>query len=173
MKIFLLLFCLFISGCAKDRDEPSKSIYSYIDNKIAGDPIRIEIYKNEKPSINIESDSLYRYNEGNTILFGGVYADLFDDEGDQTSVMYSDSAIIFNKSDSVRAIGKVLVESLKGFKLYAHEIILYNDIKLVKSEGNIMFTSDGDTLYGKGFWSNFDMTKSQILKPIGEMKDFN
>ena len=51
--------------------------------------------------------------------------------------------------------------------------LLYNDIKLVKSEGNIMFTSDGDTLYGKGFWSNFDMTKSQILKPIGEMKDFN
>ena len=43
-----------------------------------------------------------------------------------------------------------------------------NDKKLVKSEKDIIFTSNNnDTLYGTGFWSNFDMTKSQIVKPKG------
>ena len=87
--------------------------------------------------------------------------------------MYSDSAIIFNKSDSVRAIGNVIVESIKGFKLHTHEIILYNDTKLVKSKEHIMFTSgEDDTLYGKGFWSNFDMSNSQILKPMGQISNY-
>ena len=40
-----------------------------------------------------------RYNEGNTLLYGGVYADLFNQEGSKTSEMYSDTAIVFNQSD--------------------------------------------------------------------------
>ena len=87
--------------------------------------------------------------------------------------MYSDSAIIFSTSDSVKAIGNVIIESVKGSKLHTHELILYNEVKLVKSEEHIMFTTkDNDTLYGKGFWSNFDMTNSQILKPIGHIVNY-
>ena len=94
----------------------------------------------------------------------------FDKEGIKKSEMYADTAIIYNKSDSVVAIGDVLVESIKGYKLYTNKIILYNDIKLVKSYDNIMFTSNNaDTLYGIGFWSDFDMENSQILKPIGRI----
>ena len=123
-------------------------------------------------SIKIDADTLHKYNEGNTLLFGGVYADLYNDSGEKTSVMYSDTAIIYNKTDSVRAIGNVIVESLKGSKLHAHKIILYNKSKLVKSEENIMLTTNNkDTLYGKGFWSNFDMSNSQILKPIGQINN--
>ena len=33
-------------------------------------------------------------------------------------------------------------------------------------------TNDKDTLYGKGFWSNFDMSNSEILKPMGEFNNF-
>ena len=40
------------------------------------------------------------------------------------------------------------------------------------SEENIMLTTNNkDTLYGKGFWSNFDMSNSQILKPIGQINN--
>ena len=36
-----------------------------------------------------------------------------------------------------------------------------------------MFTSnENDTLYGKGFWSNFDMSNFQILKPIGHIVNY-
>ena len=73
-------------------------------------------------------------------------------------------------SDSVKAFGDVMVESTKGYKLFSEELILFNNTKLVKSETDIIFTSKNlDTLYGIGFWSNFDMTKSQILKPKGTL----
>ena len=171
-KIFIL-FLLVIFGCNNHKKTSEISIHDIIDNEISGDPLTIEIYNKGKNSIKIYSDYLQQYNEGNTLLYGGVNADLFDDYGKKTSVLFSDSSIVYNNTDSIKAMGNVIVESIKGFKLYAHEIILYNDIKLVKSETNIMFTSnDGDTLYGKGFWSNFDMSNSQILKPIGEFNNF-
>ena len=171
MYYLLFLFMLFFS-C--DSNEPSyESIHSYIDNEISGNPILIEIFKDSKPSIKIQSDFLNRHNEGNTLLYGGFYADLFNDVGKKTSEMFSDTAIVFNQSDSVKAIGNIVLESVKGFKLHTHEIILYNDSKLVKSNNHIMFTSnEDDTLYGKGFWSNFDMSNFQILKPIGHVVNY-
>ena len=171
MYYFTFLFILFFS-C--DSDAPSyQSIHSYIDNEISGNPILIEIFKDSKPSIKIHSDFLNLYNEGNTLLYGGVYADLFNHEGKKTSEMYSDTAIVFNQSDSIKAIGNIILESIRGFKLHSHEIILYNDSKLIKSNHHIMFTSnENDTLYGKGFWSNFDMSNFQILKPIGHIVNY-
>ena len=171
MYYFTFLFILFFS-C--DSDEPSyQSIHSHIANKISGNPILIEIFKDSKPSIKIHSDFLNLYNEGNTLLYGGVYADLFNHEGKKTSEMYSDTAIVFNQSDSIKAIGNIILESIRGFKLHSHEIILYNESKLIKSNHHIMFTSnENDTLYGKGFWSNFDMSNFQILKPIGHIVNY-
>ena len=77
-KLFLVL--LFFLSCEKDYKK-GNSINEYIDNVIYGEPILIEISKNNEISIKISSDTLYRYNGGNTILFGSVYADLFDDKG--------------------------------------------------------------------------------------------
>ena len=165
----LFLVALFFLSCEKDYKK-GNSINEYIDNVIYGEPILIEISKNNAVSIKISSDTLYRYNGGNTILFGSVYADLFDDEGIKTSELHSDSAIVYMNSDSVKAFGDVMVESIKGHKLFSEELILFNNTKLVKSETDIIFTSKNlDTLYGIGFWSNFDMTKSQILKPKGTL----
>ena len=171
MYYFVLLFLLIFS--CKSEEPSYESVHSFIDNEIYGDPIIIEIFKDSKPSIKINSNFLNRHNEGNTLLYGGVYADLFNQEGKKTSEMYSDTAIVFNQSDSVKAIGNIILESVRGFKLHTHEIILYNDSKLVKSKHNIMFTSnENDTLYGKGFWSNFDMSNFQILKPFGHMVNY-
>ena len=73
-------------------------------------------------------------------------------------------------SDSLKARGNVFIKSTKGLKLFSEELILFNNTKLVKSAKDVIFTSnDTDTLYGTGFWSNFDMTRSQILKPKGRL----
>ena len=101
-------------------------------------------------------------------MIGGVYADLFDEQGIKTSEMHSDSATVYNNSDSVRANGKIMVKSVKGYELLTSEILLYNDTKLVHSNKNVLFTSNNkDTLYGSGFWSNFDMTNSKVKNPTG------
>ena len=165
--ILSLIIVLFLYSCDGNEIASKKSIHSFIDNEIQGD-VRIEIFDKEKPSIFIKSDYLHQYNEGNTLLFGGVYADLYNNEGQKASEMYSDSAIIFNNTDSVKAIGNVEIHSVKGYELKTDKIILYNDIKLVKSDSYVSFTSNNqDWLSGKGFWSNFDMSNFQILKPKG------
>ena len=165
IKIFLLLLFFFSCG---EKQKKGNSINQYIDNVLYGEPVQIEISNNNKISLKINSDTLHRYNGGNTILFGRVYADLFDENGIKTSQLHSDTAIVYMNSDSVKAIGDVVVESIKGFKLFSDELILFNNTKLVKSNKDVIFTSsDSDTLYGTGFWSNFDMTKYQILKPKG------
>jgi len=168
--VYIFFFIIpFLFSCDSKHNKGS-SINEHIDNVIYGEPIHIEISKNNKVSMKISSDTLHRHNGGNTILFGRVYADLFDDNGEKTSELHSDSAVVYMNSDSMKAFGDVLIESIKGFKLFSQELILFNNTKLVKSDKNVIFTSkDLDTLYGIGFWSNFDMTKSQILKPKGTL----
>ena len=168
MKLLYLFVFLFIS--CNGEVKKGRSISEYIDNVLYGDPIRIEIYDNDKISIKISSDTLFQHNDGHTILFGNVYADLFDEEGLKTSELHSDSAIVFKNSDSLKAIGDVLIHSTKGLKLFSEKLILFNNTKLVKSNNDVIFTSkDSDTLYGTGFWSNFDMTNYQIVKPKGTL----
>lgn len=164
----LVLLCLFFS--CKKKTMPGTSIKTQTDNVIYGNPIKIEITKNENSVMIIHADTLIRENGGNTTLFGGIYADLFDKQGVKSSMMYSDTAIVYTNSDSIKAFGNVLIESLKGYKLLTNEIILFNSSNLVKSNKDIIFTSNSnDTLYGTGFWSNFDMSNSQIQSPKGSM----
>jgi len=173
MAVIISLILLSLFSCSKENKSGS-SISEHIDNVIYGEPIRIEISNNNKISIKINSDTLHQHNGGHTILFGNVYADLFDDDGNKTSELHSDTAIVYINSDSLKAMGDVLIHSTKGFKLYTEELILFNNTKLVKSVKDIIFTSNkSDTLYGTGFWSNFDMTKSQILKPKGTLSKTN
>ena len=80
MMFFIFLFIVFFYSCGDDSIKIEKSIHSYIDNEISGD-VRIEIFNKEKPSIYINSDNLHQYDAGNTLLFGGVYADLYNDDG--------------------------------------------------------------------------------------------
>jgi LPS export ABC transporter protein LptC len=174
--IFFILAILLLFSCNESELKSKESIHSLIDNKIEGD-VRIEIFNKEKPSIFIKSDFLHQYNGGGTLLgkdsaytllFGGVYADLYNRQGMKASEMYSDSAIIFANTDSVKALGNVEIHSVKGYELKTDKLILFNDSKLVKSDSYVSFTSnDEDWLSGKGFWSNFDMTNFQILKPKG------
>ena len=170
LKIILPL--LLLLSCNKDLKNQGTSIVNYIDNEIIGSPLKIEISEDDKISIKIQSDTLYKYKNGNIIMFGGVYADLFDSKGIKSSEMHSDTAIIFNNSDSVKAFGNIEIESIRGSKLLTTEIVLYNDVKLVHTNKDVIFTSNKkDTLHGKGFWSNYDMSNSKILKPIGVIKN--
>ena len=157
-----------IFSCKNVVENEANSINNYIDNILTGFPIIIEISNNDKLSIKIESDTLYRYNDGNTIMFGGVYADLYDNDGIKSSELHADTAIIFSNSDSVKAKGNIVIESINKQKLLTSEITLYNNSNSVFTNKSVMFTSNrDDTLYGDGFWSNFKMTNSKILKPKG------
>ena len=80
MFYLLIIVCFLINSCDNNGTKKN-SIYSVIDNVIYGNPLTIEIYDRDKISIKIDADTLHKYNEGNTLLFGGVYADLYNDLG--------------------------------------------------------------------------------------------
>ena len=65
-----MLLCLTFS-CKKDV-VPGTSIKSETDNVIYGDPLKIEITKNENSVMTIHADTLIRANGGNTTLFGRI-----------------------------------------------------------------------------------------------------
>ena len=66
------------------------------------------------------------------------------------------------------AYGNVMaVSALNGYRLYTKKIILYNDTKLVKSNNEVLFVQEDDSLRGVGFWSDFDMVNWKTDKPIG------
>ena len=165
----ILIILLFLNACQEsvDLNQNKESIYDYHSDQILGDPIRISISEGDIDIYKIVSDTLLD-SLGNILLYGGVGIEVFDDNGDKTNDIFSNRAIVYTNSDSMSAYGDVMaVSSLNGYKLYTEKIILYNDTKLVKSNSEILFVQNEDSLRGIGFWADCDMVNWIIDKPIG------
>jgi len=168
----LLLFLLLLYSCQEENflEKKKNSIYNYNSDEIIGDPIRINIYEGNVNIYKIAADTLLD-SLGNIVLYGGVGIQVFNEEGKKTNDVFSDKAIVYSNSDSMSAYGNVvLISSLNGYRLYTEKIILYNDTKLVKSNNEVLFVNNRDSLRGIGFWSDFDMTNCKIDKPIGSIE---
>ncbi len=164
-----LILILLLYSCQENIDlqKNEQSIYDYNTDEISGDPIRISISEGSADIYKILSDTLLD-SLGNILLYGGVGIEVFDQEGNKTNDVFSDKAIVYSQSDSMSAYGNVMaVSALNGYRLYTEKIILYNDTKLVKSNNEVLFVQDKDSLRGIGFWSDFDMVNWRIDKPIG------
>jgi len=86
--------------------------------------------------------------------------------------LYSDSAIVESFSNNLRAFGNVKVVSDSGYTLFSDKIYWNNQYKLVTSDDSVMFTNSyRDTMYGVGFESDVDLTRSKIFKPFGVVKE--
>ena len=116
----------------------------------------------------IESDTLVD-SDGDILLFGGVNVKIFENNL-VTNNIYSNNAIVFNKSDSMSANGNVkIISSKNGYILYTDTIMLYNQTNLVRANNEVLFINDEDSLKGIGFWSDFDMENWRIEKPIASI----
>ena len=83
---------------------------------------------------------------------------------------FSNKAIVYSKSDSMSANGNVkIVSSVSGYELFTEKIMLFNETKLVRSQEEVLFINNSDSLKGVGFWSDFDMINWKIEKPIGSI----
>jgi len=164
----LILFLLLYS-CQENLDfkKNKESIYDYNADEISGEPIRISISEGSSDIYKIVSDTLLD-SLGNILLYGGVGIEVFDKQGKKTNDVFSDRAIVYTESDSMSAFGNVMaVSALNGYRLYTTRIMLYNDTKLVRSNNEVLFVQNNDSLRGVGFWSDFDMVNWKIDKPIG------
>jgi len=76
------------------------------------------------------------------------------------------------KDNRIEAFGSVSVESNDGKKLLTDSLLWDNSSDKIFTEATLKFiTSDTDTLYGKGFESNIDLTNWNILNPRGSISN--
>ena len=143
-----------------------KGVDDFNDNVIKNPYIVIS--REDLPLVKATSKILIKNEESNAILRGSVRADFFNDEGDYTSQLVSDSAHIDNKTNNLHAYGNVRVVSEDSVKLFSNSILWDNHYKLITSHDSVMFTtSNNDTMHGVGFESDMDLTEWKIKKPRG------
>ena len=131
--------------------------------------VRITITNAGKKRAFIKADYLEQYNDKNFIsLENNVKIDFFDVNEEHMSSLSSDEAEINERTDFLRAIDNIIVESDSGVTLYTDTLSWNNDRELIFTNDSVMITTEtNDTLYGIGFESDVNMERWKILKPRG------
>tara|TARA_Y100000741_G_scaffold358102_1_gene336805 strand:- start:85 stop:606 length:522 start_codon:yes stop_codon:yes gene_type:complete len=168
LKSIFLLF--FITACYSPEkiEKNTQNIHDQISSNV-----EITLTKKGNITAKIQSTTLKKNNETLKLeLFDKVRVDLFNESFIQTSLIRSQSAIIDEKKNQIKAFGNVSVESNDGKKLLTDSLLWDNSADKIFTNANLEFiTSDTDTLYGKGFESNIDLTNWNILNPKGSINN--
>ena len=164
-KYLPILFLILSCNNSLNKDEKT-NLGSIPDNYITNP--RITISKKDIVSLKTSANFLEKNESEDTRLIGSVIADFYNDFGEHTSILYSDSAIINEIDNSFHAYGNVKVCSDSGFVLTTQTIYWDRNYDKVISEDSVRFTTEkNDTLYGIGFESDIDLSNWKILKPTG------
>ena len=161
----LLLFCH-----SKVEDNSRADSIELTENEI-WNPVII-LSREENKIVEAKSEKLYKKTNTDALLVGDVEVDFFNDEGQQISILYSDSARINEQNNNLRANGNVYVVSDSGYTLTTNEILWDNRYKMIVAKDSVMFTTTkGDTLYGVGFESDMDLEQWRIFRIFGVTRE--
>ena len=162
--IFISVF--FSISCSKNdfTDNFEKDIHDQLSTNV-----EITLTKKGNVTAKIKSEVLKKNNQSLQLeLFDNVNVDLFDENFQQKSLIKSQSAMVNEKENKIKAYGSVVVISDDGKILMTDSLTWDNNSDKIYTDANLEFiTSDSDTLYGTGFKSNIDLTNWNILQPRG------
>ncbi len=117
----------------------------------------------------IFSGHLLKHESSGDILLGdSVGVDFYNKQGVHASILISDSAVINEKTQNLRAIGNVVLISDTGYVMHTDELVYYSDDERIFTEGEIELYSANDTLYGTGFTSDVKIENWTITNPHGK-----
>ena len=166
--IFISVF--FSISCSKNdfTDNFEKDIHDQLSTNV-----EITLTKKGNVTAKIKSEVLKKNNQSLQLeLFDNVNVDLFDENFQQKSLIKSQSAMVNEKENKIKAYGSVLVISDDGKILTTDSLTWDNNSDKIYTDANLEFiTSDSDTLYGTGFKSNIDLTNWNILQPRGRINN--
>lgn len=98
----------------------------------------------------------------------GVEVDFYDKEGNHTSNLISGKAEIEEKKQNVRAIDNVIVVSDSGVTLKTEFLEWDSEVEKIQSDSLVMIvTQYQDTLFGRGFEAESDLSRRVIHEPWG------
>ena len=166
--IFISVF--FSISCSKNdfTDNFEKDIHDQLSTNV-----EITLTKKGNVTAKIKSEVLKKNNQSLQLeLFDNVNVDLFDENFQQKSLIKSQSAMVNEKENKIKAYGSVVVISDDGKILMTDSLTWDNNSDKIYTDSNLEFiTSDSDTLYGTGFKSNIDLTNWNILQPRGKINN--
>ena len=166
--IFISLF--FSISCSKNdfTDNFEKDIHDQLSTNV-----EITLTKKGNVTAKIKSEVLKKNNQSLQLeLFDNVNVDLFDENFQQKSLIKSQSAMVIEKENKIKAYGSVVVISDDGKILMTDSLTWDNNSDKIYTDANLeLITSDSDTLYGTGFKSNIDLTNWNILQPRGRINN--
>lgn len=166
--IFISVF--FSISCSKNdfTDNFEKDIHDQLSTNV-----EITLTKKGNVTAKIKSEVLKKNNQSLQLeLFDNVNVDLFDENFQQKSLIKSQSAMVNEKENKIKAYGSVMVISDDGKILMTDSLTWDNNSDKIYTDANLEFiTSDSDTLYGTGFKSNIDLTNWNILQPRGRINN--
>ena len=166
--IFISVF--FSISCSKNdfTDNFEKDIHDQLSTNV-----EITLTKKGNVTAKIKSEVLKKNNQSLQLeLFDNVNVDLFDENFQQKSLIKSQSAMVNEKENKIKAYGSVVVISVDGKILMTDSLTWDNNSDKIYTDANLEFiTSDSDTLYGTGFKSNIDLTNWNILQPRGRINN--
>ena len=165
---FLSIF--FLISCSKNdfTDNFEKDVHDQLSTNV-----EITLTKKGNITAKIKSEVLKKNNQSFQLeLFDNVNVDLFDENFKQKSLIKSESAMVNEKENRIKAYGSVVVISDDGKILMTDSLTWDNNSDKIYTDANLEFiTSDSDTLYGTGFKSNIDLTNWNILQPRGRINN--
>ena len=157
-------------SCSKMESSSDNSSEELKENEI-WNPVII-LTREETKLVKAKSKKLYKNTNEMALLVGNVVVDFYNDEGDNISIMYSDSARIDEQNNNLHANGNVYVVSDSGYTLTTSKILWDNRYEMIVAEDSVMFTHpEGDTLYGVGFESDIDLEQFKIFRPFGIIRE--
>ena len=166
--IFMSVF--FSISCSKNdfTDNFEKDIHDQLSTNV-----EITLTKKGNVTAKIKSEVLKKNNQSLQLeLFDNVNVNLFDENFRQKSLIKSQSAMVNEKENKIKAYGSVVVISNDGKILMTDSLTWDNNSDKIYTDANLEFiTSDSDTLYGTGFKSNIDLTNWNILQPRGRINN--
>ena len=169
-KKLTIFSILSLASCSKNDtlDEISKDVHDQLSTGV-----EITLTKKGNITATINSKILKKNNQSLQLeLYDNVNVNLFDENFEHKSLIKSQSAIVNEKENRMKAYGNVIVTSNDGKILMTDSLSWDNNSDKIYTNSNLEFiTSDTDTLYGTGFESNIDLTDWNILKPRGSINN--
>ena len=169
-KKLTIFSILFLISCSENDtiDEISKDVHDQLSKNV-----EITLTKKGNITATINSEILKKNNQSLQLeLYNNVNVNLFDENFEHKSLIKSQSAMVNEKENRMKAYGNVIVISHEGKILMTDSLSWDNNSDKIYTNANLEFiTSETDTLYGTGFESNIDLSDWNILKPRGSINN--
>ncbi len=163
LPIFWVLSCTNAEEQLNEREVYDGAFYEVAD---------LELWYSDSAVVRlmVKAAKMLEYENGDREYPEGIYVEFYGKDSVITSTFEGDKAFYTKETDLYRAVGNVILESLKNKqKLSTEELFWDVKDKQVYTEKFVIIETQEDVLHGEGLTAAQDFSSYRILNPTGEL----